>query len=87
MELKEITDYLDNYLEIDTFHDDSTNGLQVENNKNVEKIGLAVDVCQKAILKAVETRCNLLIVHHGLFWGKQQLIIDNFFDFRMLGLQ
>jgi dinuclear metal center YbgI/SA1388 family protein len=79
MNLKEITDYLDNYLDIAAFRDDSTNGLQVENSENVEKIGLAVDACHEAILKAGNAQCNLLIVHHGLFWGKQELIIDNHF--------
>ena len=32
------------------------------------------------MLKAVDEKCNLLIVHHGLFWGKQQLIIDSHFQ-------
>ena len=80
MELKKITGYLDNYLETDAFRDDSANGLQVENSENVEKIGLAVDACQAAILKAVEAKCSLLIVHHGLFWGKQQIITDSHFQ-------
>lgn len=79
MELKKITDYLDNYLEIKAFHDDSANGLQVENTVNVEKIGLAVDACQESILKAAGAKCNLLIVHHGLFWGKQQLVVYSHF--------
>lgn len=80
MELKKVTEYLDSYLQIQEFHDDSANGLQVENSENVEKIGLAVDACHEAILKAVEAQCNLLIVHHGLFWGRQQIIIDNHFQ-------
>jgi dinuclear metal center YbgI/SA1388 family protein len=80
MELKQVTDYLDVYLQIREYHDDSANGLQVENSENVEKIGLAVDACHEAILKAAEEKCNLLIVHHGLFWGRQQLIVDNHFQ-------
>jgi len=79
MELKRITDYIDSYLEMRAFQDDSANGLQVENGKSVEKIGLAVDACQEAICKAGEAGCDLLIVHHGLFWGRQQLIVDNHF--------
>ncbi len=77
MELKFIIDYLDAYFEIDAFQDDSANGLQVENSKKIEKIGLAVDACQESICKAAEAGCDLLIVHHGLFWGRQQLIIDH----------
>ena len=80
MELKRITDYLDSYLDIRSFQDDSANGLQVENSENVEKIGVAVDACHEAICKAGDEKCDLLIVHHGLFWGRQQLIVDNHFQ-------
>ncbi|MDX1777814.1 MAG: Nif3-like dinuclear metal center hexameric protein [Thermodesulfobacteriota bacterium] len=79
MELKKITDYLDDYLAIDTFRDDSTNGLQVENGGAVKKIGLAVDACHEAIVKAGDAGCNLLVVHHGLFWGKQELLRGYFY--------
>jgi len=80
MELKKITGYLDNYLDIGAFRDDSANGLQVTNSGNIEKIGLAVDACLEAIQKAGDAKCNLLIVHHGLFWGKQELIVGNHFQ-------
>ncbi len=80
MTLKEITTYLDGFFETDGFPDNSTNGLQVENSENVGKIGLAVDACQEAILKAFEEKCNLLIVHHGLFWGRELCIVDNHFQ-------
>ena len=80
MELKKITSYLDNYLNIGDFRDDSANGLQVANSGNIEKIGLAVDACLEAIQKAGDAKCNLLIVHHGLFWGKQELIVGNHFQ-------
>lgn len=80
MELKRITDYLDTYLDIHSFQDDAANGLQVENSENVEKIGLAVDACHEVICKAGEAGCDLLIVHHGLFWGRQQLVIDSHFQ-------
>ncbi len=79
MELKKITDYLNSYLDIAAFRDDSANGLQVENSGNVAKIGLAVDACHEAIVKSGNAGCNLLVVHHGLFWGKQELVTDNYF--------
>lgn len=80
MELQQVINYLDAYLHIHEFHDDAANGLQVENSELVEKIGLAVDACQESILKAAEEKCNLLIVHHGLFWGRQELIVDHHFQ-------
>jgi dinuclear metal center YbgI/SA1388 family protein len=45
------------------------NGLQVENNGIVTKIAAAVDGSLATIKKAVELKADLLIVHHGLFWG------------------
>jgi dinuclear metal center YbgI/SA1388 family protein len=79
MELKRIIDYIDSYLNIGSFQDESANGLQVENSRDIKKIGLAVDACHEAIYKAGKEGCNLLIVHHGLFWGRQQLIVNNHF--------
>ncbi len=69
MDLDDLTDYLDQYLEIDAFSDASLNGLQVQNSVPIKKIGLAVDACLEAILLAEQADCNLLIVHHGIFWG------------------
>lgn len=46
------------------------NGIQVENNGEIRKIAFAVDACEETILQAVRLECNLLVVHHGLFWGK-----------------
>lgn len=80
MELRKLVDYLDSYLQISKYHDDAVNGLQVENSELVEKIGLAVDACHESILKAAEEKCSILIVHHGLFWGKQEPIIDYHFQ-------
>jgi dinuclear metal center YbgI/SA1388 family protein len=80
VELRHIVSYLDSYLAIAEYRDDSLNGLQVENRGEVTKIGLAVDACQEAIRKAQDAGCSLLIVHHGLLWGKQQPLIYNYYE-------
>jgi len=80
MERNVITDYLDSYLEIGSFIDDSANGLQVENSGNVDRIGLAVDACHESITKAAQAGCNLLVVHHGLYWGRQELVLDHLYQ-------
>ena len=49
VELKHIVSYLDHYLTIAEYSDDSVNGLQVENRGGVTKIGLSVDACLEAI--------------------------------------
>jgi len=71
MELKDLVDYLDRYLETSAFSDASANGLQVEGSGPVKRVGLAVDACLASILQAAEKRCDLLIVHHGLLWGEE----------------
>ncbi|MCH8286076.1 Nif3-like dinuclear metal center hexameric protein [candidate division KSB1 bacterium] len=70
MKLTELTDFLDSYLSIAEIDDVALNGLQVEGNSNVDKIALATDICTETINKAAALRADLLLTHHGLFWGK-----------------
>ena len=44
------------------------NGLQILNNGSVTKIGAAVDAGLFPFKKAVESKVDFLIVHHGPFW-------------------
>jgi dinuclear metal center YbgI/SA1388 family protein len=76
MELYTLAAYLDELLDCKSFHDSSANGIQVECRAGIIKVALAVDACLEAIEKAAAQNCNLLIVHHGLFWGTQQLMVD-----------
>jgi dinuclear metal center YbgI/SA1388 family protein len=65
-----LQNYLDDKLNINDFPDDSSlNGLQVEGSQRVSKITLAVDACDLLIKKAVKNKSDMIIVHHGLFWG------------------
>jgi len=50
------------------------NGLQLENGGRVTKIGAAVDASLAVIEKVIAEGCDLLIVHHGLFWHGAQMI-------------
>lgn len=67
----EIVTELDEYLDIDGITDSSLNGLQIEGADEVERVALAVDAAQATIDAAVDAGCQLLVVHHGLFWGPQ----------------
>ncbi len=70
MYLKTLVEYLNQTLRIDDFSDDaSLNGLQVEGARTVKKAVIAVDACYKSIQGTRKKRANILIVHHGLFWG------------------
>lgn len=44
------------------------NGLQLENDGQVRRIAAAVDAHAHVILRAIEARADLLVVHHGIGW-------------------
>ena len=47
----------------------AVNGLQVDNDGSVSRIAAAVDATLNTVKKAIDVGADLLIVHHGLFWG------------------
>jgi len=69
--LQTIVAYCDKTLRTGEFTDwpGAVNGLQVENDGTVSKIAAAVDGSLTTIRKAIELEADLLLVHHGLFWG------------------
>jgi dinuclear metal center YbgI/SA1388 family protein len=50
-------------------YDRAANGLQVENGGTVTRIAAAVDGSLATIRLAAAAKADLLLVHHGLFWG------------------
>lgn len=50
-------------------YDGAVNGLQVENRGRVTRIAAAVDASLATVRLAAAARADLLVVHHGLFWG------------------
>lgn len=48
------------------------NGVQVDHRGPVTKIAAAVDCSLRTIRGAIDNGANLLLVHHGLFWGGLQ---------------
>lgn len=50
-------------------YDGAVNGLQVENRGAVTRIAATVDASLATVKLAIEAGADLLIVHHGLFWG------------------
>ena len=70
MKLQELVEYLDNYLRVAEVSDAPTalNGLQVANSGAVNRVAAAVDGSEATIKAAIAAGCDLLLVHHGLFW-------------------
>lgn len=74
--LDSILNSLNALLSPERFKDVALNGLQVESAATVvQKVAVAVDSGLSVIERAVAERANLLIVHHGLFWGSAQAIV------------
>jgi dinuclear metal center YbgI/SA1388 family protein len=69
--LEDVVGFLDEYLKIGDVPDDAAalNGLQVENGGSVGRVAVAVDASLRTIEEAIRRGCDLLVVHHGLFWG------------------
>jgi dinuclear metal center YbgI/SA1388 family protein len=81
MKLDALVSYLDDYLRIREVADEpnALNGLQVENGGEVQQVAVAVDACQATIDQAAERGADLLIVHHGLFWGGLERVVGRQF--------
>ncbi|AFK22603.1 Nif3-like dinuclear metal center hexameric protein [Pyrococcus sp. ST04] len=66
---EEVVSFLDEFLNISSYPDKSSNGLQVEGKEEVKKIAFAVDACLDTITKAKAFGADMLVVHHGIIWG------------------
>src|SRR6266699_6008774 len=71
MQLSELVSYLDHYLSVRDVPDapNALNGLQVENAGVVTRVAAAVDLCEATVGLAATEGADLLLVHHGRFWG------------------
>lgn len=73
MTLGDLDLWLKDRLDIPSFEsiDSSLNGLQLgERSADIRRIALAVDACRASMERARTARAQMLLVHHGLFWGK-----------------
>jgi dinuclear metal center YbgI/SA1388 family protein len=50
-------------------YDRAGNGLQVQNDGTVRRIAATVDASLATAKLAIAAKADLMIVHHGLFWG------------------
>lgn len=75
--LENVVAYLDGVLRIREVPDygGAVNGLQVANSGGVQRVAVAVDFSRAAVEQAGVGGAQLLIVHHGMFWGGVQPIV------------
>jgi len=74
--LNELTTFLNHELNPEHPVDSSVNGLQVANSGEIERIYVAVDATIETLKLAANPSKALFLVHHGLFWKKQDIRID-----------
>ncbi|MGK0270888.1 MAG: dinuclear metal center YbgI/SA1388 family protein [Cocleimonas sp.] len=74
-----ITNYIDGLLESKSFEDYAPNGLQVQGKTDIRKIITGVSATQALIEAAIEKEADVILVHHGWFWGKE--------DSRIVGMK
>lgn len=80
--LDEVARHLDTLLRTREVPDypGAMNGIQVEHDGPVTRCAVAVDASLATIDAAIATGANLLIVHHGLFWGGVQPLRGRAFE-------
>lgn len=71
-DLSEIVEHLDMALRVADVEDfpGAWNGLQVGGRSPVDKVCVATDACMATIEQTADNGGQLLVVHHGLFWGE-----------------
>jgi dinuclear metal center YbgI/SA1388 family protein len=72
--LATIADHLDTLLRIGAIPDypNAVNGIQLAHRGPVTRVAASVDFSRMVIERTIAEGANLLIVHHGMFWGGLQ---------------
>jgi dinuclear metal center YbgI/SA1388 family protein len=75
-QLREIIGELNSLLQPERFRDYCPNGLQVPGRTSVTRVLTGVTASAELFEQAIAERADLLLVHHGLFWGSTPTPID-----------
>jgi len=81
-ELAIIAGHLDALLGTTTIPDyaGALNGVQLANQGSITRVAASVDISRRIVDAVVRADANLLIVHHGMFWGGAQPITGAAYD-------
>ncbi|MCC9078111.1 Nif3-like dinuclear metal center hexameric protein [Litorilinea aerophila] len=78
MKRADLINYLDEYLRIEEIKDYGPQGLQVEGREEVLRIVGTVDAGLPCVEAALRRQADLLLVHHGIFWGEARPLRGSF---------
>jgi dinuclear metal center YbgI/SA1388 family protein len=83
MECQELCDRLDEELDTAAYADvdPSANGLQFgSGEREIAHVAVAVDAALETFERAAEVGADLLVTHHGIFWGDTERITGQQYD-------
>jgi putative NIF3 family GTP cyclohydrolase 1 type 2 len=83
MDIRELDSWMRSVLAIDDFAriDSSANGVQVSHRvESLTKIAFAVDASLETFQRCADIGAQALVVHHGLFWGREQVLTGYHYD-------
>jgi len=72
----EIVAHASALLEVERFPEFAPQGLQVVGADEVSRIACGVSCSRELFERAVELGAELVLVHHGLFWRNEPLVVD-----------
>ena len=81
MTLNELDAYFNSFLKKENFGaDPSKNGIQIQNSapdkKKIKKVAFAVDATLDTAQEAARQGCDVLFVHHGMYWDNPEPLVD-----------
>ena len=82
----ELISFLDQLLDAQGFDDYGPNGLQVVGREDVRRVATGVSAHRELFERAAETEADMVLCHHGLFWGSEPIAIDQRMKGRLLPL-
>ncbi len=72
----EIVRYADELLGVERFQEFGPSGFQVVGADEVKKLACGVSASLELFERASAARAQLVLVHHGIFWRNEPLIVD-----------
>jgi len=75
---EDVLNFLSTYLNSAQIPDASHNGLQVAGKEEVQEVVFGVSASLELFRQAAYAGADLIVVHHGLLWGQEQVIAGMF---------
>lgn len=86
MNTLDIVNWCNEQMQINQIQDYGPNGLQVAGKQHIKKIVSGVTACQALIDAAIDVNADMLLVHHGLFWDKDERVVTGMLRNRLASL-